>query len=51
MLGSYGPSPDGKAYEPKFLTEHSPDGMLARGKYNARSRFIDDDGEVYLGKI
>lgn len=51
MLGSYGPSSDGKPYErPNFHTEESPSGLLARqGSYNVRSKFIDDDGEVYAG--
>lgn len=52
MLGSYGPSKDGKPYERTFHAEVSPDGMIARsGTYNVRSRFIDDDGEVYAGTL
>ncbi|GLB33665.1 putative COQ2 [Lyophyllum shimeji] len=48
MLGSYGPSPDGKPYAKNFDPEESPSGMLARsGSYNVRSRVVDDDGEVY----
>jgi len=49
MLGSYGPSSDGKPYErPDFHTEDSPSGLLARqGTYNVRSKFVDDDGEIY----
>lgn len=50
MLGSYGPSPDGKPYIKNFDPEESPSGMLARsGTYNVRSRVIDDDGEIYAG--
>ena len=51
MLGSYGPSSDGKPYErPNFHTEDSPSGLLARqGTYSVRSKFIDDDGEIYAG--
>lgn len=50
MLGSYGPSSDGKPYIKNFDPEESPSGMLARsGSYNVRSRVIDDDGEVYAG--
>jgi Rho GDP-dissociation inhibitor len=26
----------------------TPSGALARGPYSARTRFIDDDGTVYL---
>jgi len=48
MLGSYGPSPDGKPYTKVFDPEESPSGMLARsGTYAVRSRVLDDDGEVY----
>jgi Rho GDP-dissociation inhibitor len=50
MLGSYGPSPDGKPYTKVFDPEESPSGMLARsGKYEVTSRVLDDDGEVYAG--
>jgi len=50
MLGSYGPSPDGKPYTKNFDPEESPSGMLARsGTYHVRSRVVDDDGEVYAG--
>ncbi|KAF5321379.1 hypothetical protein D9619_000761 [Psilocybe cf. subviscida] len=48
MLGSYGPSPSGEPYSKNFEPEESPSGMLARsGTYTARSRVVDDDGEVY----
>ncbi|XP_029364290.1 rho GDP-dissociation inhibitor 1 [Echeneis naucrates] len=42
MVGSYGPRPN-EEYE--FLTtmEESPKGMLARGTYNIKSKFTDDD--------
>ncbi|PVU92081.1 hypothetical protein BB559_003851 [Furculomyces boomerangus] len=46
MLGSYGPSDS--EYEKKFLPEEAPSGMLARGKYNVKSKFIDDDKVVHL---
>jgi len=45
MLGSYAP---GKSNEKKFPLEEAPSGMLARGKYTARSKFTDDDGHSYL---
>jgi Rho GDP-dissociation inhibitor len=45
MLGSYAP---GKTNEKKFPLEEAPSGMLARGKYDARSKFTDDDGHSYL---
>ncbi|KAJ1546335.1 hypothetical protein HK405_007202 [Cladochytrium tenue] len=35
-------------YEKKFPIEEAPSGMLARGHYTVRSRFIDDDGHVHL---
>ncbi|KAI9099402.1 immunoglobulin E-set [Phlyctochytrium arcticum] len=46
MLGSYGPAAD--AYEKKFLAEEAPSGMLARGHYEVRSKFIDDDNTTHL---
>ncbi len=46
MLGSYGPS--GEAYEKKFLPEEAPSGMLARGRYCVKSKFVDDDQHVHL---
>lgn len=50
MLGSYGPSTDGKPYIKNFEPEESPSGMVARsGTYNVKSRVVDDDGEVYAG--
>lgn len=50
MIGSYGPSTDGKPHSRVFHTEDSPSGLVARsGTYNVRSRFIDDDAEAYIG--
>lgn len=52
MLGSYGPSPNSEPYVKNFEPEESPSGMIARsGTYNVKSRVVDDDGEVYAGKI
>jgi len=49
MLGSYGPSQDGKPYTSNFPPEESPSGLLARsGTYIVRSRVIDDDRETHL---
>ncbi|XP_049600134.1 rho GDP-dissociation inhibitor 1 [Syngnathus scovelli] len=47
MVGSYGPRPD-KEYE--FLTtlEEAPKGMMARGTYNIKSKFTDDDKHDHL---
>ncbi|PFH52534.1 hypothetical protein AMATHDRAFT_74022 [Amanita thiersii Skay4041] len=48
MLGSYGPSPQGKPYTKDFDPEESPSGLLARsGSYTVRSRVTDDDNETY----
>ncbi|KAJ3119669.1 hypothetical protein HK100_000200 [Physocladia obscura] len=46
MLGSYGPSAD--VYEKKFPLEEAPSGLIARGHYNVKSRFIDDDQHIHL---
>ncbi|KAL2862363.1 rho GDP-dissociation inhibitor [Aspergillus lucknowensis] len=49
MLGSYAPNTTGKPiYEKKFQPEEAPSGMLARGHYNAVSKFIDDDDKTHL---
>ncbi|XP_029014175.1 rho GDP-dissociation inhibitor 1 isoform X2 [Betta splendens] len=47
MVGSYGPRPD-EEYE--FLTpvEESPTGLIARGTYNIKSKFTDDDKHNHL---
>ncbi|XP_034566806.1 rho GDP-dissociation inhibitor 1 [Notolabrus celidotus] len=47
MVGSYGPRPK-EEYE--FLTtmEEAPKGMLARGTYNIKSKFTDDDKHDHL---
>ncbi|KAF9506588.1 hypothetical protein BS47DRAFT_1425942 [Hydnum rufescens UP504] len=48
MIGSYGPHPKGEVYSSTFPPEESPSGVLARtGTYHVRSRFLDDDAEVY----
>ncbi|CAG8493676.1 1814_t:CDS:2 [Acaulospora colombiana] len=46
MIGSYGPSET--PYEKKFLPEEAPSGLLARGHYEAKSKFIDDDGKSHI---
>ncbi|XP_028311888.1 rho GDP-dissociation inhibitor 1 [Gouania willdenowi] len=47
MVGSYGPRP---AQEYEFLTtmEEAPKGMIARGTYNIKSKFTDDDKHDHL---
>ncbi|KAK7939853.1 hypothetical protein WMY93_003179 [Mugilogobius chulae] len=46
MVGSYGP----RAEEHEFISrlEEAPKGMIARGHYKVKSRFIDDDKNVHL---
>jgi len=46
MIGSYGPQVE--PYTKAFLPEQAPSGMMARGHYTAKSRFEDDDKNVYL---
>ena len=49
MLGSYGPKEE--AYEcctPRKGWEEAPAGALMRGKYKAKSSFIDDDKVTHL---
>ncbi|KAI1610957.1 immunoglobulin E-set [Exophiala viscosa] len=49
MIGSYPPSTKDKpVYEKKFSIEEAPSGMLARGHYEAISRFMDDDDHTHL---
>lgn len=49
MLGSF--APQAAAHEvtfPKQGWEEAPKGALARGKYNAKSKFIDDDKQTHM---
>lgn len=49
VCGSYSPNtPDKPFYEKEFSTEEAPHGLLARGKYEATSKFVDDDNVTYL---
>lgn len=49
MLGSYAPNTTGKpVYEKKFNPEEAPSGLIARGHYNAVSKFVDDDDHTHL---
>ncbi|KAJ5246296.1 Rho GDP-dissociation inhibitor [Penicillium chermesinum] len=49
MLGSFAPNTTQKPiYEKEFNEEEAPSGMLARGHYNAVSRFLDDDDHDHL---
>lgn len=46
MMGSYAPSEDMYSYKSPVFT--APSGMLARGSYKARTKFIDDYQTVHL---
>jgi len=49
MLGSYPPNTANKpSYEKKFSQDEAPTGMMARGHYEAVSKFIDDDDHTHL---
>jgi len=49
MIGIYAPNTTEKStYEKKFPAEEAPSGMLARGHYEAVSKFIDDDDNTHL---
>ncbi|CCE66247.1 hypothetical protein TPHA_0P00890 [Tetrapisispora phaffii CBS 4417] len=48
-LGSYAPNTSAKPfYEVELPESEAPSGMLARGKYSAVSKFIDDDKMNHL---
>eukprot|EP00128_Syssomonas_multiformis_P008279 Colp12_sorted_trinity150504_noHs@1115 len=46
MVGSYGPQAEPHVYTSPI--EEAPSGMLARGHYTVKSKFIDDDKKVHL---
>ncbi|XP_022145189.1 rho GDP-dissociation inhibitor 1-like [Momordica charantia] len=46
MLGTF--SPQKEPYVIEMEEETTPSGMLARGSYSARTKFVDDDGKCYL---
>jgi Rho GDP-dissociation inhibitor len=46
MLGTF--APQQQPYIHVMAQQVTPSGALARGPYSARTRFIDDDGTVYL---
>ena len=49
MIGSYSPNTEDKPiHEKKFESDTAPSGMIARGKYSATSKFVDDDGQTHL---
>lgn len=46
MVGSYGPKTEEHVYTTP--AEDAPSGMIARGHYNIKSKFTDDDKNIYL---
>jgi len=49
MIGSFPPNTTGQpSYTKKFAPEEAPSGMIARGHYEAVSKFIDDDDHTHL---
>ncbi|KAF9438915.1 hypothetical protein BGZ76_003275 [Entomortierella beljakovae] len=49
MIGSYAASPNviEKKASDFFTLEDAPSGMMARGHYEVKSKFVDDDGTVH----
>jgi len=49
MIGSYPPQKQPHdATFPRIGWEEAPSGMIARGSYKAKSKFVDDDGTTHL---
>ncbi|KAG0134323.1 immunoglobulin E-set [Tuber indicum] len=49
MMGSYGPNTsENPYYEKTFSEEEAPSGMIYRGRYDAVSKFMDDDHNTHL---
>jgi len=46
MVGSYGPKAESQTY--MTPVDEAPKGMLARGHYTAKSKFLDDDKNIHL---
>lgn len=46
MLGSYGPCKELRQF--KTPEETAPSGMIARGEYKVKSKFLDDDKNVHM---
>ncbi|KAI9504941.1 rho GDP dissociation inhibitor [Coemansia spiralis] len=46
MCGSYGPKYENQ--ERTFPSSKAPSGMMARGTYSIKSKFVDDDNNIYL---
>jgi len=49
MIGSFGPQKDPHVVViPRNGWDEAPQGLIARGKYKANAKFVDDDGHVHL---
>lgn len=49
MIGSFPPNTTDKpVHEKAFAPEEAPSGMLVRGRYDAVSKFLDDDKVAHL---
>lgn len=46
MMGSYGPKTDVQTFTTPL--DDMPAGMMARGHYTVKSKFVDDDAKVHL---
>ncbi|KAF8081396.1 hypothetical protein N665_0889s0013 [Sinapis alba] len=46
MLGTF--SPQAEPYNHVMFEESTPSGMLVRGSYSVKSKFVDDDDKCYL---
>ncbi|KAG0228722.1 hypothetical protein BGW42_002014 [Actinomortierella wolfii] len=45
MIGSY--AAQAEPYTKKFQLDEAPSGLLSRGSYDVKSKFVDDDGTVH----
>ncbi len=46
MVGSYGPKTEVQEF--RTPDEDAPSGMISRGTYKVKSKFTDDDKNIYL---
>ena len=46
MVGSYGPKTEPHVFTTK--PDEAPSGMMGRGTYTIKSKFTDDDKNIYL---
>ena len=46
MVGSYGPKTEAHVFTTK--PDEAPSGMMGRGTYTIKSKFTDDDKNIYL---